>query len=174
MIVKVAISAPARAIAISSRHRPEYLALDALHREQGNERRYGNRRGEKNGLIDLQPAYEDEAKPLAPSPAASVRRTCWVRPPMSLDEIVQEAPPLRLFRLEISKNILDQDYRRIDDDPEVDRAQRQEVRILAPDYEEDNGYEEEGDEGEDSKEEEEEEGEESELGIAQRQGCHFV
>lgn len=52
---------------------PEYLALDALHREQGNERRYGDRRGEKNGLVDLQPAYEDEAKPLAPSPAASVR-----------------------------------------------------------------------------------------------------
>jgi hypothetical protein len=58
---------------------------------------------------------------------------------MSLDEIVQEAPPFRPFRLEISKNILDQDYRRIDDDPEVDRAQRQKVRILASDYEKDDG-----------------------------------
>jgi len=58
---------------------------------------------------------------------------------MSLDETVHKSPPLRLFRLEISKDILDQNHRRIDDDPEVDRAQRQEVGILAPDYEEDNG-----------------------------------
>jgi hypothetical protein len=58
---------------------------------------------------------------------------------MSLDEIVQEAPPFRPFRLEISKYVFDQDHRRIDDDPEVDRAQRQEVGILAPDYEKDNG-----------------------------------
>lgn len=58
---------------------------------------------------------------------------------MSLDEIVKEAPPFRSFRLEISKNSLDEDYRRIDDDPEVDRAERQEVGILAPDYEKDNG-----------------------------------
>ena len=58
-----------------------------------------------------------------------------------MDEIVQKSPPLGLFRLEISKNILDQDHRRIDDDPEIDRAERQEACILAPKHEQDDGEE---------------------------------
>jgi hypothetical protein len=58
---------------------------------------------------------------------------------MSLDETIQKSPPRCLFRLEISKDILDQDHRRIDDDPEVDCAQRQEIGILGPKHEKDNG-----------------------------------
>jgi len=56
-----------------------------------------------------------------------------------MDEMVQKRPPLGLFRLKIPKNILNQDHRRIDDDPEVDRAERQKICILTPDHEQDDG-----------------------------------
>ena len=64
-----------------------------------------------------------------------------VRPPKPLPETPKQ--PLFFFwlRLEISEDILNEDHRRIHDDPEIHRTQGEQIRALAENYEKNDGEE---------------------------------
>ena len=59
---------PDQRIAIGARHGAEYLTLDALHGEQGNERGYDDGRGEEHRPIYLQRADQDQPQAVVPDP----------------------------------------------------------------------------------------------------------
>jgi len=48
--------------------------------------------------------------------------------------MVQKVPPFIRRGLEVAEDILDQNDRRIDDDPKIDGADRQKIGVLALDY----------------------------------------
>ena len=58
-----------------------------------------------------------------------------------LDELLQEVSALLWASLKIPEYILDHDHRRIDDDPEVNRPDRQEIGILAAQHQDDDAEE---------------------------------
>ena len=70
--------------------------------------------------------------PSTPSVVGSV-------PNRSLREVLQQAPPGLRRRLEVPENVLDQDHRRIDDDAEIDGADRKQVGVLSHQHHDDDG-----------------------------------
>ena len=119
-------------VTVGSRHRAEDLALDPLHREQWNERGDRDGRGKENRLIDLQGADQNEPQPVGPRQRMDrLPAACRIGAPLLLCKLRQQRLPLLRPRLKVPEDILDQDDRRIDDDAEVDGADRQKIRVLA-------------------------------------------
>src|SRR5262249_50311936 len=129
---------PDQGVAVRPRHRIEDLALDALHGEQRDERRYRDGGGEKHRLVDLQRAREDHAQAIGPG---AIRRAGRIGAESSLRQFLQELPPSLRRRLEISKYVPDQDHRRIDDDTEIDGADGQEIGVLPAQHQDDDAEE---------------------------------
>ena len=85
------------------------------------------------------------------SALAKIRRSRSVQPPVhrarrisaqsALRELLQQALSASRRRLEIPENVLDQDHRRIDDDAEIDGADRQQVGVLSHQHHDDDGEE---------------------------------
>ena len=53
--------------------------------------------------------------------------------------MLQQAPSGFRWRLEITENVLDQNHRRIDNDAEIDGADRQQVGVLSHQHHDDDG-----------------------------------
>ena len=87
-------------------------------------------------------ADQDEPQPVGPcrvarwSPAS--RR---IGAPALLGELLQQRLPVLRLRLEIAVDVLDQDHRGIDDDAEIDGADRQQVGVLAAQHQDDDAEE---------------------------------
>src|SRR6516162_739239 len=124
-------------VAVGPRHRSEDLALDALHREQRDECRHRDGGGEKDRLIDLQRTGEDQAQAVRPG-ARAIRRSGRVGAEAPLRELLQELLALLGSRLEIPKYVLDQNHGGIDNDPEVNRTDGQEIRVFTQQDQDDN------------------------------------
>ena len=58
-------------------------------------------------------------------------------PETALGEILQQFLPRRRTCLDIAEDVFDQDHRRIDDDPEVHGADRQQIGVLALQHQQD-------------------------------------
>jgi hypothetical protein len=130
-------------VAIGARHRPEDLSFDALHREQRHECSHRDSRCEKHRLVDLQRADEDDPQPLRPTLArgSMAMHRCRIIAPIAFSEMLKQRLPLLVGGLKVAKDILHHDHGGIDDDPEIDGAERQQVRILALKHEDDDGKE---------------------------------
>ena len=103
--VTASISAPADGERVGVRHRAEQRPLGAGHREQRDERADDDRRREEQRPLDL------------------ARR---------VDDPVDQRPrPVGRPRRDVPVDVLDDDHRAVDDDPEVDRPDRQQVGALA-------------------------------------------
>jgi len=128
-------------IGIGPCHRTKYLTFDTLHGEERNEGCHRNRCRKQDGLVHLQRANHDEAKTVGPqitSPDSFLGRVC---PPRFIGEVAQRGLPFLRSRLEIAEHVFDEDHRRIDDDAEVDGSDRQKVRVLSHQNENDDGEE---------------------------------
>ena len=93
-MVKVAISAPASAIAVGARHRTENLALDALHGEQRHEGRDRDGGRKEHRLVDLQRADQDQAQSVGPHWPPDRRRLGRIGAPPFLGQVLQHRLPL--------------------------------------------------------------------------------
>mmetsp|Transcript_5519 Transcript_5519/g.13306 ORF Transcript_5519/g.13306 Transcript_5519/m.13306 type:complete len:1095 (-) Transcript_5519:4456-7740(-) len=109
-------------IAIGAGHGAKDLALDPRHQEQRGEGRNGDEGREQDGVVHLQRAHEDHAQALGPA-----QRRVGVPAMRSARHRTQGLHPLPWWRLEVAVDVLDQDDRRVDDDAEVHRAQRQQI-----------------------------------------------
>ena len=74
----------------------------------------------------------------APRPARCASDRCLELP---FGKLSQQKLPRSRARLKIAEDVLDQDDRRIDDDAEVDRADRQEIGVLAAQDQDDDAEE---------------------------------
>src|SRR5450631_2470866 len=129
-------------ISVGSRHRAEDLALDALHGEQRNERRDDDGGREKHRLVDLQGTDEDQAEPVGPALLAfGVQRAGRISAPFSFGQLMQDQLPFFRSRLEIPIDVLDQDHRGVDDDAEIDGADRQQVGVFVAQHQDDDAEE---------------------------------
>jgi hypothetical protein len=118
-------------ITIGARHRAEDLSLDALHCEQRDERRHDDRGGKEHRLVDLQRADQDQAQPIRPGLIVGAGgRACRIGSPSTFRELREQGYALFRPRLEIAVDILHQDDSAVDDDAEIDGADRQQVRVL--------------------------------------------
>jgi hypothetical protein len=128
-------------IAIGLRHRAEDLALDPLHGEQRHERRNSDGSGEEDRVVDLHGADQDQSQPVRPhiEEAGSLPRR--VLAPVLLGKFLECDLPLLGSRLEIAEYVFHHDDGGIDDDAEVDRADRQQVGVLAGQHHHDDGKE---------------------------------
>src|SRR5262249_22657209 len=97
--------------------------------------------GEKHRPVDLQHADENETHAVVPRRAGRGMDHGGVGAPGALGKLMQERLPLSARQLQIPKHILDQDNRGIDDDSEVDRADREQIRVLALQYQDDDAEE---------------------------------
>ena len=89
---------------------PKNLSLDALHREKWQERRDGDDHRKEDRLVHLDSCREDPVQAIA---ATAIRR-------MS-----------RRVMRKVTENILHHDDGAVDDDAEVNRADRQQVGEVA-------------------------------------------
>ena len=123
---------------IGLRHGAEDLAFHALHGEERDECRHRDRGGEEDRLVDLQGADKDQTKAIGPQlTARRIGRSGRIGPKPSLGKVLQGRLLFFRSRLEIPEYVLDQDHRRIDDDAEVDGADRQQVCVLAEQHQHD-------------------------------------
>jgi len=121
-------------VRVGARHRAEDLAFDSLHREQRDEGRHRDRRREQHRAVDLQCAHEDRAQPIGPG-APGLGRQLRVVP--ALRELGQQRRPLLARPLQVVEQVFNQDHRRVDDDAEIDRADRQPIGRLAREHQHD-------------------------------------
>ena len=129
-------------IAVGPRHRTEDLAFDALHGEQRDECRDDDRGGEEHRPVDLQRADQDQAQPIGPArQARAIAAARRIAAPPLLGQMLQQRLPVLRPRLEIPIDVLDQDHRGIDDDAEIDGADRQQVGVLAAQHQDDDAEE---------------------------------
>ena len=128
---------PHQRVGVSAGHRAEDLPLHPRHGEQGNERRHDDRGGEEHGAIDLQRAHHDQPQPVVP--AALLHG--GVGPPGLFGQLMQQALPLFRRGLEVAIDVFHQDHRGIDDDAEIDRADRQQVGVLVAQHQDDHAEE---------------------------------
>ena len=110
-------------IGIGARHRAEDLALDALHGEQRQERRDGDDHREEDRLVDLDGARSGCGAACRSSRAS---RSGCLR--------------ARMVR-QMAEDVLHHDDGRIDDDAEIDGADRQQVGGFAAQHRDDDGEE---------------------------------
>ncbi len=66
---------------------------------------------------------------------------CRVRSPGVLGQPLQQTLPFFLGTLEIPEDVFNQDHRRVDNDSEIDRAEREEIGALALQDDESDGKE---------------------------------
>ena len=106
------MTAPSKRIGIGPRHRPEDLAFDALHREQRQEGRDRDDDRKEDRLVDLDRAGQDPVQLVA-----EPRRTLRCRP--------------RRVMGDMAEDVFHHDHGAVDDDAEVDGADRQQVGGLS-------------------------------------------
>ena len=100
-------------IGIGPRHRPEDLALHALHREQRQEGRDRDDHRKQDRLVDLDGAGQDPAE-LVAEPRRAIRRH-----------------PRRMMG-DLAEDVFHHDHGAVDDNAEIDGADRQQIGGLAP------------------------------------------
>jgi hypothetical protein len=113
-----------------------------LHGEQRHESRHRDRGGEEDGLVDFERADQDQAQSLGPRiRCRRIGCTGRIGAPSLLREIVQQRLPCFRPPLAIAEYVFNQDHGRIHNDAEIDRPDRQQVRVL-PEYHQDDDAEE--------------------------------
>ena len=100
-------------VGIGPRHRPEDLAFDALHREQRQEGRDRDDHRKEDRLVDLDGAGQDPVQLVA-----EPRRAIGGHP--------------RRVMGDVAEDVFHHDHGAVDDDAEVDGADRQQIGGLAP------------------------------------------
>ncbi len=106
------------------RHRAEDLALDALHSKQRHEGRDRDGGGEEDRVIDLQSADQDQTQAVRPHADEAGSLAGRILAPVLLGKLLQRYHPLLRSRLEIAEYVFHHDDGGVDDDAEVDRADR--------------------------------------------------
>ena len=121
--VKVAMTAPSKRIGIGARHRTEDLAFHALHGEQRQERRDRDDHREEDRPVDLDRRGKNAAQ--------------FVGQSLVRDRAVSRRHVVR----EMAEDVLHHDDGGIDDDAEVDRADRQQIGGFSAQHRDDDGEE---------------------------------
>src|SRR5262249_20449109 len=114
-------------LGIGTRHRAEDLPLDARHGEERNERRHDDRGREEYGAVNLQRAHQYQPQTVVPA----ALMYGGIGSPGLLGELMEQATPLFRRALEVAVDVLHQDHGAVDDDAEIDRADREQVGVLA-------------------------------------------
>ena len=118
-------------IGIGARHRIEDLAFHALHGEKRHEGGQDDQRREQDRGFDLACADVDQ-----PDSGQQALVVGAVRKPGRAPQQL-----LTLAGLKHAENILDKDHRGIDDDAEIDRAEGEQVGVLAAHHDDDDAEE---------------------------------
>ncbi len=132
-----------KGISICACHRAEDLTFDTLHREQRHEGGDGDGGSEEHRLVDLERADEDHAQPLRPAWSGRVAARCPGRigTPVAFRQVPQDAQPIFRRRLEVAEDVFHHDDGGVDDDAEIDGAERQKIGVLALQHQDDDGEE---------------------------------
>ena len=111
-----------------------------MHGEQGHEGRDGDQRREEYGLIDLQRAGKNEPQPVGPCAGdRRIRQDASGRDQSGRQRVAAAGLVGRRSELKIPENVLDQDHRGIDNDAEIDGADREQVGVLFRHHHDDDG-----------------------------------
>src|SRR5439155_20927555 len=92
---------------------------------------YDDRRRKQHGLVDLESADQNEPQPVGPClRARCIRLACWIRPPLSCCQLLQEPSSLFGSGLEVSIDIFHENHCCIDNNAEIYGTHRQQICVF--------------------------------------------